>query len=354
MISSQSQRSGDHSSQIQAQRDVIIYQGVTEERALAIAREVAIQAMEQYALDAVAVAKDRIDELTQRLIPQLAEQGRLGAFADPAFQVALKHAQIGAASTERDVDYDMLASLLNDHAGRAGVRPVRASIRRAIEVVDQLDTVALRALTIHAALMSYFPGSGTLDKGLQALEEMHFDLVGDEPLPKNRDWIEHLDVLDAVRVNTAASFRKYRDYLPPQIVGHLAVGLEVESPELADAMERLRLDGVRVSPVAHSLKEGFVRLPVPNERVLRELLERIVGPWRVEAVTPTVMEAFKFEVDSGLVDALMDKIGHFPKLSEAVAWWDTAEPYFQVTPVGRVLARANASRLYRGSLPPME
>lgn len=356
MPDSQSQRSGSHSNQVQVLGDMVIQQGVTEERAAQIARLVSVEVLEGYSRDAQDIAKARIEELGERLIPLLAIGDRLGAFADPAFQVALRHAQIGAASSERESDYDLLASLLDDHAARADVRPVRAGIRRAIEVVDQLDTTALRALTVHTAMVWYLPSSGDIGAGLAVMEDLYSDLIGDTPLPTDTSWIDHLDVLDAVRINTVTSFRKYREMLPSRVPGYLTIGLVEGSEELKVAIERLHAQGLPDVPIPHELKPGYVRFAVANEASTLMQQENRFGEDRANAIDEVLRTEFKVnEVDPELTDVFMARVSSTcPHFAAAIEWWDVITPYFQATSVGRVLARANASRLYSGALPPID
>ena len=54
-------------------------------------------------------ADKRIGEFEKRFEPRIIHiENALLSFADPAFQILLRHAQLSAASTEREADYDLL------------------------------------------------------------------------------------------------------------------------------------------------------------------------------------------------------------------------------------------------------
>ena len=194
----QSQSAGDNSTQVLASGDVII--GVSEERAREIAERAAREVVDKFADEGVRLIQDRITKLDDRVIGSLIRAGRLEVFADPGFQRSFKRAQEGAAVSDVEADYDLLAGLLMDRAERGDNRSVRAGIERSIEIVDQIDDEALRGLTVFQAVQQYRSVSPSLEQGLDVLDALLADLI-DGPLPSGADWLDHLDILDAVRIN---------------------------------------------------------------------------------------------------------------------------------------------------------
>ncbi|KRF27247.1 hypothetical protein ASG91_12255 [Phycicoccus sp. Soil802] len=278
--------------------------------------------------------------------------------ADPAFQVALRKAQIGAASTERDNDYDILAALIEDRAKRADDRPVRAGINRAIEIVDQMDSQALRGLTVYAAAAQYSPLNGDVDEGLGAMDRMLEQLSEGLELPSGRAWIEHLDVLGAVRQDSIQSFKKLADYWTEKTPGYLSVGLPAGAEEGTAAIAELRdVHRISVAPVPHTFKPGYERLPFTGSNGFRSLL---VGAGKsdaeAEAAAAVASSAYKLdERDDSLVPAYRERLCTLPTLNQIAGWWDEFAVFFSVTPVGSVVARANSKRLDKaGFLPPIE
>lgn len=132
MVGRQLQSAGENAQQIQVAGDFIF--GDTEQRAAEIAADVAREVVAQYTIEASDIASARVSAFDARLVTHMESLELLEAFRDPAFQMLLRKAQIGAASTDREEDYDLLARLLSERAQQQERRH-KASIARAVEVV---------------------------------------------------------------------------------------------------------------------------------------------------------------------------------------------------------------------------
>jgi len=107
MTRQQRQRSGSGSQQIQVAGNYVVnVNGVSEERAVEIAKEQADIAIREFTAEANSIARDRMDSLDQKVVRELSERGLLQTFADPAFQILLRKAQLHAAATSDDDDHD--------------------------------------------------------------------------------------------------------------------------------------------------------------------------------------------------------------------------------------------------------
>lgn len=346
-MSRQSQSGGDYATQVQAAGDVIV--GVSEARAREIAETTARTVVEEYAEEGSRLIQERITKLDDRVIASLIRAGRLEVFADPGFQRSYKKAQEGAAVSDEDSDYDLLAALLSDRAQRGPERSVRAGIERSIEIVDQIDSHALRGLTLLQAIQQYQPLSPNVDEGLDAMESLFADLL-DGPLPEGVEWLDHLDVLDAVRINQVSTLKPFREYYPSQMPGYLAAGLPFYVMDWP-----LEVKGYTLSSLLmwHELKPGFVRLSAAVDGSLAPV---VPDAELREAVLVLARERLGFgAVDQGLVDPYLEKLRTRRTLALIEEWWDKIPFAVQVTGVGKVLARANALRLdVRNVLPPIE
>jgi len=347
----QSQKAGPESLQLQAARDVVI--GISEKRAREIAKETSRDVIASYTDEAFAVIQDRIFKLDDRVIASLVRAGRIEAFADPGFQRTYKKAQNGAASTERNSDYDMLAALLADRADRGTERTIRAGIERSIEIVDQVDDEALRALTVFQALQQYSPNSGLADEGLDAMERL-FEQLLDGPLPTGQEWMEHLDILDALRINTISKLRKFDDYYISKMIGYVAPGQDAATAAatIAGTEPPVAWSGLLIP---HDLKPGFVRVAAPTlDRLEARLL---IAGHEVQALAiASARSDFGFgSEDPDCKLELMKRLKQRNSLRIASDWWDDIPQAAHVTAVGRVLARANAERLDQDKLlPPLD
>lgn len=341
----QSQKGGQGSQQLQVAGDYIVNVGVTEERAREIARQTSQEVIQQYAVEATELVECRIASLDKRVVSVLSLRDRLDSFSDPSFIRTYKKAQAGAAASERESDYDMLAALLSQRADRPRERPVRAGIERAIEIVDQVDDDALRGLTVVYALGKWIPSSPDIGEGVRVMESIFAELL-DGPLPKGRDWIEHLDILDAVRTNSLTEFKRFDDYYPAQLQGYVA-------PGVADGEVPSEIGGVLGSSswdpliVKHELRPGYVRFKAIAEHVTRkDLKQRGVPDVAIDGIVNGAVTTFGLgTIDDSARLALVSRLRAEPTIGAVAGWWDSLPYYFSMTAVGRALATANAFRL---------
>ncbi|MGV8883347.1 MAG: LPO_1073/Vpar_1526 family protein [Rhodoglobus sp.] len=348
----QAQRAGAESVQIQAAGDIHI--GISEERARQISLQMAEQVVAEYAGEANQLIQERIVKLDDRIIASLIRENRLEIFADPGFQRTYRKAQEGAAASERDADYELLAALLLDRAERGPQRPIRAGIERSIEIIDRIDDEALRGLTVLQAVQQYRPAGGIVDKGLQVMDRLLGQLL-DGPLPAGDDWLDHLDILDAVRIDQVNKFKKFSDFWP---AFHMPVYMSAGAEE-AD-VPPVWTDGTNVIPWTpplvepHDFKPGFLRIGAATGDGFKNYFAKSSKAMQ-DAISDEAATIFRMnEIDESCREPLMQLVRARPRLQEIEAWWDAIPKRAEVTAVGRVLARANAERLdTQNVLPPL-
>ena len=262
MINSQGQKGGDGSTNIQA-TELKIYMGIDEKRAREIYHEMNLQLRHDFTQDALNLTNYRVTEFENRLMPKMAQvDGALEAFADPSFQLLILEAQKAAACTEREADYDLLAELMIHRFQKGENRVTRAGINRAVEVVDQISDEALLGLTITHAFIHFFPVSGNIHTGLDVMNELLGKILYGA-LPIGHEWLEHLDILDSVRLNSIGSMKKIREIYPMICPGYLDLGIEKESENYNKAISLLDSHNIpRNILVEHELNKNFVRLEI--------------------------------------------------------------------------------------------
>lgn len=339
-MSRQSQSAGDESIQFQASRDIVI--GVTESRAREIAEQAAKAVISEYAEESARVIQERITKLDDRVIASLVRAGRLEVFSDPGFQRSYTKAQSGAAVSDKNSDYDLLAGLLVDRAKRGGNRNIRAGIERSIEIVDQIDDEALRGLTVFQVIQQYGPVAPGLNTGLDVMEDFLADLV-DGPLPEGSEWIDHLDILDAVRFDQVSTLKPFREYYPNHIPGYLASGAPINSPQLPFIIHGVPVFGPKLL-IKHELRPGYWRFAVATAETLNHTLPKS-RDLHSELIRQAEDKLGFGEVDPELVDLFLERLRLRPTLAKIEAWWNQIPQAILVTGVGRVLARSNALRL---------
>lgn len=347
----QKQIAKDESNQFQV-GTVIVNQGITEERARNIFEEMIPQALINHTQDAYRTANGRIDKLETVVMPRIMGiDGALAMFADPAFQILLRKAQQTAAATEREDDYNLLSELLVCHIQKGEDRKNRTGISKAIEIVDDIDNDALCALTLVHAVSKYLPVTGNIKEGFQVLDDLFEKLLYMTP-PEGVEWIEHLDVLGAVRITQLGNFKKIKEYFTEQLSGYACVGLKVDSEEYKNAIELL--SGVNLSSnllVSHELMEGYARLPVPNKKAISEMTMISFGTIRkINTQEITVLEKIwdLYSRDTLLENSVCEEFiqlwDSFTSLKQLHMWWESIPISFDITKVGTVLAHTNAKR----------
>lgn len=340
----QTQKGGDHSQQVQIYGDYVVQEGITEERAQEIARNVAIEVVESFSAEAIPVGQARIESFDTALVAHLGERDLLDAFKDPAFHALLRKAQLSAASTEREGDHELLARLLGERAA-SDDRRRRASVDRAVQIIDLLDEAALEALTATWALVTLRPASGRIAQGLDALESALAPILAPDLPAEEDEWLDHLEVLGAIRLLPAnlSSPLGLDQILAKGCDGYAVTGF---APERADEV----LAAVAPAPLAvvdHELREGYCRLEVPGTSQLEDLLTERTALTPDQVATSVAAARDVGTVGSEHADAfraLGDAIDERPTLRRLREWRGRGARAFEITGVGKAVAIANAWR----------
>ena len=356
----QAQKTGDNSQLVQAGTINITYNGIDENRVREICAETYAVARRDFTTDAYACANERVQRFEDSLLPKILEiEGALSAFSDPSFQFLLTSAQRTAAATERNADYDMLSELLMCRITKGFARKNRAGISRAVEIVDKIDDDALCALTVVHTVNKLMPSSGSCKAGLKNLADLFEKLIYME-LPTGADWIDHLDILDAVRINSAGSFKKMAEYYPNKMSGYSSAGIRIGSEEHKSAMKLLSEADLNSSVlVPNELLDGYVRLPVVAKARIKDLTitqNTVVNGKLINQSRPitekeisvleSVWDLYSTDAETKRVatSAFMSEWDSYPSLKQLHVWWDNITLAFEITHVGTVLAHTNARR----------
>ena len=349
----QVQKAGDSSTQYQAGNMTIVnVNGVSEDRAKEIFAEQTQLARKEYTEDAYRIADERVSKFEERFMPKITQvEEALSAFADPAFQVLLRRAQLTAAATEREVDYDLLTELLVYHVQQGEDRKKRAAIKRSVEIIDDIDNGALCGLTAAYALLSFLPATGNLIDGVRLLNTLFSRLLYQD-LPIGSDWLDHLDVLGVVRIMPFSSVKKIAEHYLSSLGGYICVGINENSEDYNKAIKILenakinrdllvpneclngfyRLAVSSIDDIGHLVfSNGVVRYPINDEQ--KNALNQIWKMYSTDA-----------ELKKHAVNTFMKIWNSFDALAKLNRWWDSIPQAFTITQVGRILAQANAKR----------
>ena len=368
MINSQSQKGGDGSNNFQSQQ-MVVHVGIDEKRAREIYQEMNLQLRSDYSREALAVANQRVLEFENRLMPKMDQvDGALEAFADPSFQMLLVEAQKTAASTERVNDYDLLSELMIHRFQKGANYNSRAGISRAVEIVDKVSDDALLGLTVMHAVAHFLPRSGDIHQGLDVLNELFGKLLYGV-LPIGQEWLDHLDILDALRFSSFGSLKKVSQYYVETLHGYVDVGIQKDSENHKKAIQIMETNGLPISLLCeHVLNREYLRIFTPNRVSIKDLqlvqlvnqngTSHIISSALSEEQRQSITSIFDLYSNDGNlkqnnVSSFMVEWDKRPNLKILREWWDSISISVTVTSVGRALAHSNAQRCDR-TLPPLD
>lgn len=353
----QIQKGGDNSQQFQIGQVVI--QGISEERAREICRETFEIAKRDFTQEAYEVANKRVERFEDRFLPKIYKmEGAIEKFADPSFQFALTAAQRTAASTEREADYDMLSELLLHRIEHGGDRKKRFGIKKAIEIVDQISDDALLGLTLVYACDKLEVYAPTISVCLRTLDNLYGKLMYSD-LPKGNEWIEHLELLDAIKSMPFQKWKSIEERYVISMPGCVTTGIKKESDTYAEVVELLHSVGISEGfLIDNELLEGYVILPISQ----LDMLDKVVIPDNWDADTDImvllneeqkialkkVWDLYDNEEVAKIKNAFHNKINEYENIRKVIAWWDSISITFSITAVGDVLAHSNAKRCDEG------
>lgn len=360
--SKQIQKAGDGAQQVQA-GTINVYNGITEARAREIFSEMNAIARQSYTQDAYDLALKRVGMFEELLMQKVEKvNGLLEAFGDPSFQFLLTEAQKRAAASDRDADIEMITELLVHRVEEKDSRKTKASISKAVEIVDQIDDDALCALTLVYAINNWIAASGNITHGLATMNNLFSSFCYQTP-PNGFDWAYHLDILNAVRVSSVGTYKKFSEYYTEQFNGYSCVGIQKNSDAYQKAESLLKEANLPTTVlVEHELNSDFVRLNVSDKQQIKNItIPTFIQPHTVSfrKTTEAEVEILNkiwnlYSNDSKLKEnfknAFMRKWDSFETLKSVRLWWEALPHSMTITPVGKVLAHANAQR-YNSNIP---
>lgn len=347
----QEQRAGDNSNQVMVRGNINI--GITESQARDICKAECAIALQNWAFQAGAFAESRIQKLEDKVLPKmLSYDKKLSIFGDPGFQILLRKAQIAAASSEREADYEILSDLLLHRAEQDGNRQRRLGIAKAIEVVDQIDELALIALSVVYAISKFTPKSHNIFEGLNTLDALFGKIFDGKSMPNDNSWMEHLSLLSAIRLGTEGinSFKKMEEYIPDRLKVYFENGIKEDSEEYKKIKETFESSGLPLSCFeVHPLKEGYLHLTCSKD-INNLVITRTVPQGIIQIpLTTQQKEAIGFAIDINFRLNPKDNVmlrsfwniwNQYSNMAILKKWWNSLTIPFNITPVGEALANA--------------
>lgn len=364
MTNSQTQKARDYVKQTQIE-NLTLNIGIDEKRAREICQEMTLQWRDDYTQEARSITSSRVTELENRLLPKMeAVDGALRAFADPSFQLLLVKAQKAAAATERPADYDLLSELLIHRFQKGDNRIARAGINRAVEIVDVISDDALLGLTVFHAVANFIPEAANIYQGLDTLNDLFGKLLYSSNLPTGNDWLDHLEVLDAIRVNYSGKLKTAQQYYSEQLIGYIDVGIEKNSENHHKAIILLSTNNLsQKTLIDHALNNNFVRVDLFNKNQINTIVsyqendtyKKLALSEKQKNVLREIYDLYKQDesVKQENIQVFMQEWDKRQNLKKIREWWDNIGTAINITSVGKVLAHSNAQRC-DNTLPPLD
>lgn len=357
--------SGANSNNYQGENLTIVHNHITqfdEEKAKQISEYSAKQIMEEYFSNADELAQKRMNDFENRFIPKLAEiENALEIFNDPAFKLVYRKAQIQAATTTRESDYNILSELLIHRYKKQSNKASCIGINGAVDIVEQISDESLVALTvITTILIGICPITGNITEGLNVMNKLFESLLICD-LPNNNDWLDQLDILKAIRLNSFGRLKKLKEFYLQNLDGYFCVGIDKNSENYQKAINLLKPYGLENILIDHELIDNHVRLPLTKTTEI-DKLDKIQSNGTILPLSQEEKECLYKVIDfydkvadkkNIVLNKFYEKLDTFPALKVIHDWWDKIPNGFSITSIGRVLGHANAQKYYTG-FPPLD
>lgn len=359
------QRAGRGSTQVNA-GSIIINQGLSESEVREIIYNEANKTLKEANEFALQIANVRIDKLADVLIKRLANSSHLDAFRDPAMSFLIKKAQEVAICTDNKTDYEILSELIVYRTEHPNDKDIAAAVKKAISEVDNMSEDALNAITIAFSITSFTPTSGFIEDGLSIIDTLFSKLLEKITLPSGTNWVDNLEVVNAIRVNQVGHLKTYEEIAQTNFSGYFVLGIKKDSEDFKKARDFLGASNIPTGIlVNNTLCDGYARIAIPSldkldDSGLVNLKTRQLDKFTSEQIE-SIKNIINLYIRSGedyekMKNNFNDLLFSYKNIATVKEWWDRiakSNVSFGITSIGRVLANTNARRI-ESSLPELK
>ena len=354
MESSNTQKAGNNSNQNQFTNCNFVI-GTTEDRVREIIKEEAKNIVASCSFVAQDMARKRTEIFEEHLLPKLVKDELFESFKRPEIMIALREAEKQAMCTDDEESYELLAKLLANRIKYSNDRLIASSLKNATEVAIEVADESLSGLTVTFMIVKYLPNFALIRQGIEALNNM-FGIIELGNLTDNKVWIEQLDVLDLVRMNSAGSMKKIIDYYSERLNGYVCVGIKKYSDNYKKAVDILsKVHLTKDVLITHELNEEYVRLPLVNQKNVNSIcVNNVTGGYSNIQFSDEQKQAIEiiinlYEKNDVIFNSnknnFIEMWNKHPNLVKLREWWDKIEVSFNITMVGKVLAYTNLNNV---------
>ncbi len=335
-------------------------QGLTEDKVSEIIDKKLemLNTVNVYTQEAYTLAENRIKKLEEIVIPRIAKIDKsLGVFADPSFQSVLNDAVKVAAQTDEEESYKLLSELLAYKVEEPNDKSVKMDVTYAIDVIDKITDEALQAITVFVALQTWGPALGNISQGLTITNNLFSKLLFSS-LPLTDDWIDQLDILKVIRIQSFGRFPSLQELQKRLFSGYVVCGISKNSEKLNEIYKLLDECSIpRTCLIANELNPDYYRLPIVNLNDIKLMdyidpnTSFIHGRISLNELQISKIKQIIGYYDNDVVklnqisEKFNEKWNSYEKLKIIGDWWSNLPYSFGVTSIGKVLAVTNAQRI---------
>ena len=325
---------------------------ITEDKARLICKQEFQQALQNWSFEAGILVEQRVRKLEDKVFPKMLDyDNKLSIFADPSFQLLIRKAQISAACSDREEDLDMLSELILHRVEQNNNRNHRLGITKAIEIVSDVEQTSLVGLSLVYAILRFSPLTFDIKKGLNVLDSLYANIINHTELPKGNDWIQHLDILSALRINSVQTFNNSKKIACNMLKNYFTIGIDKSLPVYNTMLEDFSNAELPVNLFVadNPLRENHVRW---NTTLDIDAIQLTLNSKNIiirQNLTDEQKKVLRKYCDMLTKDGSKDKTMQdtfwklwqsYPNLKQVSEWWNSIPLFFEITPIGIALANA--------------
>lgn len=343
------QKAGKGSTQVSAQRDVVI---ISQTASVSDIRDIVRAEIELTLSNFKTKALQRYiskgDSMAQKLVAILGDdENSLSAFSDPDFNFAIRDAGRAVASNDGEYTEELLVDILANRAIQGGSNKVKIVTKQAIEAADKLTDVTLNSLSFLWIILNITPIKSTFEMEFGILSAYYGRSLDALKPTKAEEWTEEADLLRLIEIDRSfnASTRPFADFLSERVSRYMRPGIPAERWSDMNALLNEKGFDVRMSLIQHPLKENFVLIDHNSKEEFLEVVKAEVADdvWANE-IMEEMATLNNFDViDDTARERLGQLIDQDINLKRTSEWWQVL-PACRITTVGMAIGYLHAKK----------
>ena len=256
------QKAGDDSTQLNAERDIVIISASASESDIRnLVRNEIQSTLLNYKNDSVEKYLSKGNSMLDKLLGVLGDQKKnLSAFAEPDFNFAIRDAARAVASNDSVYTEDLLVEILATRAKDNKNNKVKIITKQAIQPADKLSEEVLKGLTCLWVMLYIVPHKSDftfeLARSITVYKKIFDKLKPAEP----KVWVEEAELLNLITVQRGfnSGTKDFMDYFSERFSKYMCRG--IDASRWSEMNTALLSDGVdiRINLLQHPLRDSFV------------------------------------------------------------------------------------------------